>query len=203
MMSVLFITVLVTLLASNQAFLAPSTRRISSNVVMKLGENAQGLIGSDLEWPEFDPLGFTKDASPEKVAWYRAAELKHGRVAMLASLGQIFQYYWRLPDEVFNQGDKPFKALEQIFHERPLAAVQIILAIFAVEALGQFNQVKPGQAPGDLGWDPLGLKPSDPEVWESVQLRELKNGRLAMIALAAYTSEHWLPGSVPFIPGKF
>lgn len=40
------------------------------SVVMKLGENAQGLIGSDLEWPEFDPLGFTKDASPEKVAWY-------------------------------------------------------------------------------------------------------------------------------------
>lgn len=87
-MSVFFITVLVTLLASNQAFLAPNTRRISSrysslstvsqfthccpmcSVVMKLGENAQGLIGSDLEWPEFDPLGFTKDASPEKVAWY-------------------------------------------------------------------------------------------------------------------------------------
>lgn len=28
-------------------------------------------------------------------------------------------------------------------------------------------------------------------------------GRLAMIAMAAYTSEHWIPGSVPFLPGKF
>jgi hypothetical protein len=36
-----------------------------------------------------------------------------------------------------------------------------------------------------------------------LRLQELKNGRLAMIALAAYTSEHWIPGSVPFLPGKF
>lgn len=39
------------------------------------------------------------------------------------------------------QGDKPFAAYQQVITERPLAAFQIILAIFAVEALGQFNQV--------------------------------------------------------------
>jgi hypothetical protein len=144
---------------------------------------------------------------------YRAAELKHGRVAMLAALGQIFQYYVRLGDPVFNQGDKPFKALQQVIEERPLAAAQIILAIFAVEALGQFNQVKPGAAPGDLGFDPLNLKPSDPETWEKVQLRELKNGRLAMLAIAGmlYTEsltgngvlEAWKIGAVsPFGDGQ-
>ncbi len=82
------------------------------------------------------------------------------------------------------KGDKPFKAFSQVVSERPLAAVQIIGFIFAVEALGQFNQVKDGAAPGDLGFDPLGLKPTDPETWEKVQLRELKNGRLAMLAIA-------------------
>merc|ERR1712087_723027 len=36
----------------------------------------------------FDPLGFsTGDASEGKIRFYREAELKHGRVAMLASLG--------------------------------------------------------------------------------------------------------------------
>ena len=34
---------------------------------------------------------------------YRAAELKHGRIAMLAALGQITQYYVRLGDPVFSQ----------------------------------------------------------------------------------------------------
>jgi hypothetical protein len=68
------------------------------------------------------------------------------------------------------QGDKPIQAFNQVITERPLAAFQIFLAIFAVEAFGQFNQVKPGAAPGDLGFDPLGLKPSDPETWEKVQV---------------------------------
>jgi hypothetical protein len=113
---------------------------------------------------------------------------------MLASLGQIFQYYVQLNDPVFSQGDKPFKALTQVLSERPLAGVQIILAIFACEAFGQFNQVKNG-VPGDLGWDPLNLKPSDPETWEKVQLRELKNGRLAMLAIAGMLYTESLTGN--------
>merc|ERR1711924_88581 len=34
-----------------------------------------------------DPLGFSTDASEGKIKFYREVELKHGRVAMLASLG--------------------------------------------------------------------------------------------------------------------
>ena len=32
---------------------------------------------------------------------------------------------------------------------------------------------------GDLGWDPLGLKPKDPAAYKIMQLKELKNGRYA------------------------
>lgn len=70
---------------------------------MKLEGPATEIVGSDIEYPEFDPWGFTKDISDEKLFWYRAAELKHGRVAMLAALGQITQYYVQLSDPVFNQ----------------------------------------------------------------------------------------------------
>ena len=70
---------------------------------MKLEGAAQGLVGSDIEYPEFDPWGFTKDISEEKLFWYRAAELKHARVAMLASLGQIFASFYHLNDPVFSQ----------------------------------------------------------------------------------------------------
>lgn len=179
---------------------------------MKLDGLGQDIVGSDIEYPEFDPWGFTKDADEEKLFWYRSAELKHGRIAMLAALGQITQYYFQLDDPVFNQGDKPFAALDQVITERPLAAVQIILAIFAVEAFGQFRQVQTNE-PGNLGFDPLGLRPDDEETWEKVQLRELKNGRLAMLAIAGmlYTEsltgvgvlEAWKIGAIsPFNDGK-
>ena len=117
------------------------------------------------------------------------------RVAMLASFGQLHQYFFRINDPVFSEGDKPYKALAQVSEQRPLAVAQILLFIFAAEALGQFNQVKPGQAPGDLGFDPLNLKPSDPEAWEKVQLRELKNGRLAMLASAGMLYTEWITGN--------
>eukprot|EP00640_Fibrocapsa_japonica_P007816 CAMPEP_0113938490 /NCGR_PEP_ID=MMETSP1339-20121228/4921_1 /TAXON_ID=94617 /ORGANISM="Fibrocapsa japonica" /LENGTH=150 /DNA_ID=CAMNT_0000941633 /DNA_START=1 /DNA_END=449 /DNA_ORIENTATION=+ /assembly_acc=CAM_ASM_000762 len=35
----------------------------------------------------FDPLGFATDKSPSDLAKFREAELKHGRVAMIAALG--------------------------------------------------------------------------------------------------------------------
>ena len=39
----------------------------------------------------FDPLGFAADADDATLAWYRHAELKHGRVAMLAFVGFCVQ----------------------------------------------------------------------------------------------------------------
>jgi len=44
---------------------------------------------------------------------------------------------------------------------------------------------KPGSTvvAGDLFFDPLKLKPKDPKAWERMQLAELKNGRLAMLAV--------------------
>ena len=187
--------------------------RFSGKTSMKMAlyDEAEGLIGSDIEWPDFDPWELSKGASEDDMFWYRSAELKHGRIAMLAALGQITQSYFQLGDPVFSQSEKPIKAIEQVCAERPLAGFQILLAIFAVEAFGQFQQINTG-VPGDLNFDPLGLKPDDDEAWEKVQLRELKNGRLAMLAIAGmlYTElitgngviEAWRIGAVsPFNDG--
>merc|ERR1712238_196405 len=35
---------------------------------------------------------------------------------------------------------------------------------------------------GDIGFDPLGLKPSDAKEFADIQTKELQNGRLAMLA---------------------
>jgi hypothetical protein len=116
---------------------------------------------------------------------------------MLASLGFIFQSFFHLPDSVFSESANPLAALDKVYHERPLAVAQIVLAILACEAIGQQQQAKPGQAPGDLGWDPLNLRPDDEEQWEAVQLRELKNGRLAMLAAIGMLYQQFLTGQGP------
>jgi len=43
--------------------------------------------------------------------------------------------------------------------------------------------------PGDVGFDPLGLKPSDPEEFDAMVTRELQNGRLAMLAAAGFIAQ--------------
>ena len=40
--------------------------------------------------------------------------------------------------------------------------------------------------PGNLGFDPLGLKPSTPAARQDMQTRELNNGRLAMLSIIAF-----------------
>merc|ERR1719409_2510157 len=47
--------------------------------------------------PYWDPLGLGEKASPEKFARWRAVEIKHGRIAMLASTGYIAQECFRWP----------------------------------------------------------------------------------------------------------
>lgn len=48
--------------------------------------------------------------------------------------------------------------------------------------------------PGNLGFDPLGLKPEDPEEFEIMQTKELQNGRLAMLAAAGFMAQELVDG---------
>jgi len=170
---------------------APAGRVASkSSLSMALGPNAQNLVGSDIEFPEFDPAGISLKATPAQMAQYRAAELKHGRIAMLAALGQLWTgglfgaAFGVIQDPVFSQGAKPLAALAQVWEERPFAIIQIVALLSWLEIRLLNKKAQLGEPAGDFNWDPLGLRPSDPETWEKVQLRELKNGRLAMIAIS-------------------
>jgi Chlorophyll A-B binding protein len=64
---------------------------------------------------------------------YRAAELKHGRVAMAAALGVLVQTFTSLPDPVFANGGKPQTAMVELYQTRPEALWQIFLACGAAE----------------------------------------------------------------------
>merc|ERR1711918_187336 len=49
---------------------------------------------------EFDPVGFTKWT--ELMPWMREAELKHGRICMLAWLGLVVPDFVRVPGEMYS-----------------------------------------------------------------------------------------------------
>ena len=79
-----------------------------------------GLVGYDIETGGlFDPLNFGKNCPPAQMQWYRAAELKHGRVCMLAALGQITQHFthWNDPSGIFDKSGSAWGAMQQVINE--------------------------------------------------------------------------------------
>ena len=49
-------------------------------------------------------------------------------------------------------------------------------------------------SPGTSGFDPLGLKPSDPAGFKIMQAKDLQNGRLAMLAAAGFMAQELVDG---------
>ncbi|EED86382.1 photosystem I light harvesting protein, partial [Thalassiosira pseudonana CCMP1335] len=132
----------------------------------------------------FDPAGFSERA-PEWINWFREAELKHGRQAMLAVVGMVVPEFVRIPGEAFS-----FEAIPNVLdaHDALLdtSMKQILLWISLMEAmsLGALSNMNEfDREPGNFGFDPLGMMPKDAAKAKEMQLKELKNGRLAMVAI--------------------
>lgn len=166
------------------------------------GEGAEPMPfrwGGDKSSKNFDPVGFA-ERSPEWLNWFREAELKHGRQAMLATVGLVVPEFVRIPGAQFS-----FESIPNVLdaHDALLdtSMKQILLWISLAEvmtlgALSNMNEFD--RAPGDFGFDPMGLYPTDPKAQEEMKLKELKNGRLAMVAIGgmihgAIVSGHGFP----------
>lgn len=55
-------------------------------------------------------------------------------------------------------------------------------------------KLRPEVIPGDFGWDPLNLRPKDPEKYKVMKTKELNNGRLAMLAVAGIVGQELATG---------
>ena len=58
--------------------------------------------------------------------------------------------------------------------------------------------LREGDLPGDLGFDPMGLKPKGEAELLAMQNKELNNGRLAMLAIAGMTAQELVTGQQNF-----
>ena len=59
-------------------------------------------------------------------------------------------------------------------------------AVIDIYQINKANTLDPEYFPGNLGFDPLGLYPKDKAGQRDMQLKEISNGRLAMIAITAF-----------------
>ncbi|KAJ1620916.1 light harvesting complex protein 2 precursor [Pavlovales sp. CCMP2436] len=140
-------------------------------------KNLDGTLTGDVG---FDPAGFSdRISSIEELYRFREAELKHGRVCMLAVTGMLVQevYSWPAPDDVF-KAPTPLGALATV---PGLGLAQIVLLLGIIEIQSAKYQ---GRVPGDVGFDPLGLSTNG--INPFFAKAELEHGRLAMWATAAF-----------------
>lgn len=199
------------LLAASASVNAFAPTGVTARTNTAVNAFANGMVGGEGPEPmpfttqntsvNFDPAGFAERA-PEWLPWFREAELKHGRAAMLACAGFVVPEFVRIPGEQFS-----FEALPRVIdaHDAlPESMIQIFLWISFLEscsipALANMNNYD--RAPGDFGFDPLGLYPTDPEKQKQMQLAELKNGRLAMIAIGGMVHGAIVTGhGFPYLP---
>lgn len=143
----------------------------------------------------FDPWNIATD---DNFARLRESELKHGRIAMLATLEIMLVPIWQrlqwlspdFPQGIYQKVQSPI--LQQQF---PQITVQILSACALLE-LFIFVQKDPTDMPGDYGTGYFGLR--DKTLHENQLIVELEHGRLAMIGILGFVTSDILTNGQPW-----
>jgi len=170
---------------------------------------AEDMAGVTAPFGFWDPLGFSTDCDTGKLLFYREVELKHGRVGMLAALGFLVgeQFHPLFGGNI----DVPsYLAFQQTPLQKFWPAVLLAISIpevfsvftfqspFGMNIVDQVWKINPDHESGNLGFDPLGLKPKDATELKEMQTKELNNGRLAMLAAAGMIAQELATGKKLF-----
>lgn len=157
-------------------------------------ENLAGYVGEE---QEFDPLGFSDTFD---MKWLREAEIKHGRVCMVATVGFFAQQYATFP------GLTPTPNALDAVYTAPTGLLAVVFLAGYIESSSYGGKLTMldmfegnDRVPGDFNFGSGVLKgKSDAEIYD-LKLKELNNGRLAMFALGGMV-HHNLVVKGPLFP---
>jgi len=130
--------------------------------------------------------------------WMREAELKHGRVCMLAWFGWVaadggFGFPLRFPADFYQNIPSSYAAHDMAVDQGSLGFVLLAVGFVEVCCSAVLVQVSKGESTreaGDYSLDPLALlKGKDKKDVDRMKLAELKNARLAMLAFAGVVTQ--------------
>lgn len=162
----------------------------------------------------FDPLGLSDNVGPGEMKRWREAELQHGRLSMLASIGWLVGEQPAVEANPLFNGAVSGPALRQFqqveaeggyFWEILVIGIglcEVYRALYGWEAPqrtsvyfgGGSAVLREDYTPGEIGWDPLNLWPSEPEKQARRKNTEISNGRLAMIGIAGMVAQEEVDG---------
>mmetsp|Transcript_32789 Transcript_32789/g.59221 ORF Transcript_32789/g.59221 Transcript_32789/m.59221 type:complete len:246 (+) Transcript_32789:58-795(+) len=194
----------------------PSMQKTLSEPTEEKPFDVRDLAGITAPFGFFDPLGLSEGLSEGRLRFYREAELKHGRLGMLAALGFLVAEQWH---PLFGGDiDVPsYLAFQQTPLEKFWGLVVAAISVNEVYSVFTFNDpnmpvssrdqsgssgepwsIRSDHEPGNLLFDPLKLRPEDPKEWLEMQNKELNNGRLAMLAAAGMIAQELVTGEKLF-----
>jgi len=154
----------------------------------------------------FDPLGFSNEAG--RLKFMREAEIRHARLAMLAAAGwpaaelldaPLAKLVGLTPFVEESSGMSPSILNGGLGQVSPIFWALVLGGATFLE-VAEFEPLnKDRKIVGDLGFDPAGLyKGMDEEGKKAMELKEIKNGRLAMIAIAGFVAQEALTNTPIF-----
>jgi len=189
-----------------------TTRRRPTIAAKASPDWAGGLVGSEHHgWGEYkwDPLEFSTNY-PEHLPWYREAELKHGRVAMLAMLGLVVPDWFRIPlPEFADPGLDVINSHNKLIYGLGTGPMWWLLVFCAIPESLRLREIGLDaskltlETAGDLNFG-KGFLPKTEEGRTLMKIKELKNGRLAMLAFSGCITQSAMfdVHHFPFVPGQ-
>merc|ERR1712051_63256 len=165
-------------------------------------------LGSQPPLGFFDPLGMLTDADQDRFDRLRYVEVKHGRIAQLAFLGQVVTRAGiHLGGNIFMDGTQ-FSDIGDGYAgfaslgSKSIAQIVLFVGILELGVMkDSANGAAPGDFPGDFrngaldfGWDTF-----DEETKLSKRAIELNNGRAAMMGILGLMVHEQLGTDLPII----
>jgi hypothetical protein len=177
---------------------APKPRKTVQWIPLKINAPLvlDGSLAGDVG---FDPVGFSR--SKNTLFWMREAEIKHSRLAMLAAVGWPISELWHkeiaqvfgLESILMSNGRVPSLlngGLSNVWASGILVMSILLAGYLEGKAMNSgeifwSSEKSEGYVPGDYGFDPLqlgGIRGNS----KDMQTAEIKNGRLAMLAITGF-----------------
>lgn len=188
------------------------TQRSKSLPWLPRPKNLDGSLAGDVGFDPFylssipkDFSGFIQPPSWEAKSiptlyWMREAELKNARVAMMAVFGWLatdgaFGFPLRFPGEIYSVESIPnaYSAHDILVEQGSMSFLLICVGFIEVCSGACLVQVAKGELDreaGDFGLDPMGfLKGKSKAEIDTWKLKEINNGRLAMLAFGGIATQ--------------